>query len=31
MSTLNKYAKEAVDKVKVNSVTDITGFGLIRP
>lgn len=29
MSTLNKYAKEAIDKVKVNSVTDITGFGLL--
>lgn len=29
MSTLNKYAKEAVDKVEVNSVTDITGFGLL--
>lgn len=29
MSTLNKYAKEAMDKVKVNSVTDITGFGLL--
>jgi selenide,water dikinase len=29
MSTLNKYAKEAIDKVNVNSVTDITGFGLL--
>ncbi len=29
MSTLNKYGKEAVDKVKVNSMTDITGFGLL--
>ena len=30
MSTLNKYAKEAIDKVGgVNSLTDITGFGLI--
>lgn len=29
MSTLNKYAKEAVDKVKANSITDITGFGLL--
>ncbi len=29
MSTLNKYAKEAVDNVQVNSVTDITGFGLL--
>lgn len=29
MSTLNKYAKEALDKVEVNSVTDITGFGLL--
>ncbi|CCQ92630.1 Selenide, water dikinase [[Clostridium] ultunense Esp] len=29
MSTLNKYAKEAIDKVQVNSVTDITGFGLL--
>ena len=29
MTTLNKYAKEAVDKVEVNSVTDITGFGLL--
>lgn len=29
MITLNKYAKEAVDKVQVNSVTDITGFGLL--
>lgn len=29
MSTLNKYGKEALDKVKVNSVTDITGFGLL--
>jgi len=29
MSTLNKYAKEALDGIDVNSVTDITGFGLI--
>lgn len=30
MSTLNKYAKEAIDEVGgVNSLTDITGFGLI--
>ena len=29
MSTLNKYGKEAVDKVKANSMTDITGFGLL--
>lgn len=29
MSTLNKYAKRAFDKVKVNSLTDITGFGLL--
>lgn len=29
MATLNKYAKEALDKVEVNSVTDITGFGLL--
>lgn len=30
MTTLNKYAKEAMDKVgMVNSVTDITGFGLL--
>lgn len=29
MSTLNKFGKEALDKVKVNSVTDITGFGLL--
>lgn len=30
MSTLNKYAKEAIDIVGgVNSLTDITGFGLI--
>ncbi len=30
MTTLNKYAKEAIDKVKgVSSLTDITGFGLI--
>ncbi len=29
MSTLNKYAKEALDKVEVNGVTDITGFGLL--
>ena len=29
MSTLNKFGKEALEKVKVNSVTDITGFGLL--
>ena len=29
MKTLNKYAKEALDKVKINAVTDITGFGLL--
>lgn len=29
MSTLNKYAKEAFDNIEVNSVTDITGFGLL--
>lgn len=29
MSALNKYAKDAIDKVEVNSVTDITGFGLL--
>lgn len=30
MSTLNKFGKEAIDKVGgVNSVTDITGFGLL--
>lgn len=30
MSTLNKYAKEAIDRVgSVNSLTDITGFGLL--
>lgn len=29
MSTLNKYAGEAVEKVSVNSCTDITGFGLL--
>ena len=30
MSTLNKYAKEAIDVVGgVNSLTDVTGFGLI--
>lgn len=29
MSTLNKYAKDAIDKVEVNSLTDITGFGLL--
>lgn len=29
MSTLNKYGKEALDKVEANSVTDITGFGLL--
>lgn len=30
MSTLNKYAKEAMDRVGgINSLTDITGFGLL--
>lgn len=30
MTTLNKFPKEAMDKVeRVNSVTDITGFGLL--
>lgn len=29
MITLNKYAKEAIDRVEVNSLTDITGFGLL--
>jgi selenide,water dikinase len=30
MSTLNKYAKEAIDRVGgINSLTDITGFGLL--
>lgn len=29
MATLNKYAKQAMDGVNVNSVTDITGFGLL--
>ena len=30
MSTLNKYGKEAIDQVGgVNSLTDITGFGLL--
>ncbi len=29
MSTLNKFGKEALDKVKANAVTDITGFGLL--
>lgn len=29
MTTLNKYAKEAIDKVGVNGCTDITGFGLL--
>ena len=29
MSTLNRYAKEAMDKVDINGVTDITGFGLL--
>lgn len=29
MSTLNKFGKEVLEKVKVNSVTDITGFGLL--
>ena len=30
MTSLNKYAKEAMDRVgHINSVTDITGFGLL--
>lgn len=29
MSTLNKFGKEALDGIMVNSVTDITGFGLL--
>ncbi|SHH66741.1 selenophosphate synthase [Sporanaerobacter acetigenes DSM 13106] len=29
MTTLNKYAKDAIDKVGVNGCTDITGFGLL--
>lgn len=30
MSTLNRFGKEAIDKVEgVNSLTDITGFGLL--
>lgn len=29
MSTLNKYAKEALEGIEVNSVTDITGFGFL--
>ena len=30
MSTLNKYAKEAIDRVGgINSLTDVTGFGLL--
>ncbi len=30
MTTLNKYAKEAMDRVgHINSVTDVTGFGLL--
>lgn len=29
MATLNKYAKEALDGIEVNSVTDITGFGFL--
>lgn len=29
MTTLNKYAKDAVGKVGVNGCTDITGFGLL--
>ena len=30
MTSLNKYAKEAMDKIgRINSVTDITGFGLL--
>ena len=29
MTTLNKYAKEAIDKVGVNGCTDITGFGFL--
>lgn len=28
MATLNKYAKRVADKYKINSCTDITGFGL---
>jgi selenide,water dikinase len=27
MARLNKYAKEAMDNFRVNSCTDITGFG----
>jgi selenide,water dikinase len=29
MSTLNKFAKDAMMKVGVNSCTDVTGFGLL--
>lgn len=29
MATLNKFGKRAMDKVKVNACTDITGFGLL--
>ncbi|SHG88800.1 selenophosphate synthase [Tepidibacter thalassicus DSM 15285] len=29
MAHLNKYAAKAFDEIKVNSVTDITGFGLL--
>ena len=29
MTTLNKYAKDAAEKVGVNGCTDITGFGLL--
>jgi len=29
MSTLNKYAKEAAQKTRVHSCTDITGFGFL--
>src|SRR5699024_3082553 len=29
MTTLNKYAKDAIVKVGVNGCTDVTGFGLL--
>lgn len=29
MASLNKYGKEAIDRVEVNALTDITGFGLL--
>lgn len=29
MTHLNKYAAKSFDKIKVNSVTDVTGFGLL--